>query len=198
VTLTGKFDPTSDLFVAQFARPAGLQPVNMRALTPIKRSLLVIDGTVTKFIEAFTLEPVEVIRLGQAEHALSEPNEWLDTPAGTPVIARHVYLQSKYSQMVHAYAVSLIVPERLPESIQVGLEIESGGIGRILLTSKIENRREILWYGKERDVDLPDELEFLGDGEFLTRAYRVIVEGQPIMLITERFPSRNEYGWAHE
>jgi chorismate-pyruvate lyase len=45
---------------------------------------------------------------------------------------------------------------------------------------------------------LPDELEFLGDGEFLTRAYRGIVEGQPIILITERFLSRNEYGLTPE
>ena len=43
------FDPGSDLFVAQFDRPADLQPVNMRALSPFHRALLVIDGTVTNF-----------------------------------------------------------------------------------------------------------------------------------------------------
>ena len=45
---------------------------------------------------------------------------------------------------------------------------------------------------------MPYELEFLGDGEFLTRAHKVIVEGQPIILITERFLSRNEYGLTPE
>ena len=90
MTLTGKFGPTSDLFIAKSAHPAGLRPVNMGALTPIQRSLLDIDGTATKFVEAFTLEPVGVVRLGQAERVLSEPNERLDTPAGTHVIARHI------------------------------------------------------------------------------------------------------------
>ena len=38
------FDPLSDLFVAQFAKPAQLGGVNLRALTPFHRALLVIDG----------------------------------------------------------------------------------------------------------------------------------------------------------
>jgi hypothetical protein len=48
------FTPMSDLFVAQFTRPKHLEQINLRSLTPFQRALLVLDGTVTKFIEAYT------------------------------------------------------------------------------------------------------------------------------------------------
>ena len=42
-------DPLEELFIAQFARPAELRPVNLRAISPNQRALLSIDGTVTTF-----------------------------------------------------------------------------------------------------------------------------------------------------
>lgn len=195
---TAQFDPTSDLFVAQFARPPGLQAVNMRALSPMQRALLVIDGTVTKLFEAITLEPVDVVRLGQAEQTLVSDNQWLEAPSGTKVIARHVYLRGEYGNTVHAYATSLIVPDRFPRHVLDGLDVDGGSLGRILLSSEMENRREILWFGRETNVVLPDEVGQIVEGEFITRSYRVIVEGRPIMLINERFPSHNEYMLTHD
>ena len=58
-----QFDPLRDLAVAQFALPDELTPINMRTLSPFQRALLVIDGTVTKFIEAYKNEPIDVVRL---------------------------------------------------------------------------------------------------------------------------------------
>ncbi len=46
----GDFSPLNELLTAQAAKPAGLSAVNLRVLSPFQRSLLVIDGTVTKFI----------------------------------------------------------------------------------------------------------------------------------------------------
>ena len=39
--LTDVFDPLSDLFVAQSARPAEVHTINLRTLTPFQRALLV-------------------------------------------------------------------------------------------------------------------------------------------------------------
>ena len=55
-----------------------LQPINMRALSPFHRALLVIDGTVTTFLEAYTLEPIEVVKIGQAVQELAAESPWLD------------------------------------------------------------------------------------------------------------------------
>ena len=53
------------LFVAQDAKPEKIKELNLARLTPFQRGLLVTDGTVTRFIEAYTLSPVEVVLLHQ-------------------------------------------------------------------------------------------------------------------------------------
>jgi len=191
------FDPASDLFVAQFGRPPDLQPVNMRALSPFHRALLVIDGTVTTFLEAYTLEPIEVIRLGQAVQPLTEENLWLELPAGASVLARNVRLEGRYTHRLYAQATSLIALDRLPADIVSGLDIEGGGLGRILNSAKAENRREILWYGRERADQLNDRTAN-SRHEFIVRTYRIIQGGKPIMLISEKFPTDEPGHPSHE
>lgn len=182
------FNPMSDLFMAQFEKPAQLGDINLRVLSPFQRALLVIDGTVTKFIEAYTMEPIEIIRLAQSTQPMSMDNIWLDTSKGTDVIVRQVILRGEYSGTLYAYAVSLIVPNRLPDKIKRGLEIDGEGLGRILLGGRMETRRDVLWYGREKLKKLPEAIQHLTDGEFISRTYRIFAGGQPIMLINERFP----------
>ena len=49
-----------DLFIAQCAKPLDLEEINLSQLTPFQRALLVTDGTVTRFIEAYTFSPVKL------------------------------------------------------------------------------------------------------------------------------------------
>lgn len=192
------FDPMRELFVAQGSRPAELAAVNLRTLSPFHRALLVIDGTVTKFIEAYTMEPVDVLHLGQEVRPLPTDDTWLETPRGTEVLARQVLLRAKYSRSVYAFAVSLIVPERLPDDIRRGLEIDGEGLGRLLLGSRAETYREVLWYGRERSAELPDGVRDLQGSDFLSRTYRIISHEKPIMLINEKFLLNTEPMPAHE
>ena len=185
----GNFDPFNDLIVMQTAKPAQWQPVDLRTLTPFQRALVSIDGTVTKFIEAYTLEPVEVVRLQQQEQQLESDHYWLAAAAGTPIIARQVLLCGKYSATTYAYAVSLLIADRLPASVMRDLDVEPAGLGRILLNSQLENRREVLWYGREQIADLPETIEVYTGHDFISRTYRIMVDNQPIMLISEKFPS---------
>ena len=74
-----RFDPVAGFFLAQADRPAGLEPVIAAELTPLQRALLVIDGTVTTFLEAWALEPVAVTRLWQRPHKLAAPDRWLES-----------------------------------------------------------------------------------------------------------------------
>lgn len=182
------FDPISELFVAQFARPPNLMEPNLRALTPFQRALLVIDGTVTKFIEAYTMEPIEIVRLDQDMRMLTTANEWLNASGGDPVVTRTVLLQGEYTRRVHAYAASLVCPDRISDELRSKLEEEGGGLGRILISSRLETRREILWFGREHVEDLPDDVLARTGTEFITRTYRIIYDGEPIMLINEKFP----------
>ena len=92
------FDPFRNLFVAQLARPAQLVEINLRTLSPFQRALLVIDGTVTKFIEAYMMEPVEIRRLSQVQRSLLNDHDWLEARQGTNVVAREVMLIGRRSR----------------------------------------------------------------------------------------------------
>lgn len=182
------FDPVNQLSTAPLARPEGLGPLNLRALTPFQRALLVIDGTVTTFIEAYTLEPVDIERVSHVVRPLTEPDPWLEAEAGTMIALRQVLIQGRYSRTLHVFAVSLVAVERLPAVARERLEVEGEGIGRVLAASRLETRREVLWYGRERAADLPEAVRSRCDGEFITRTYRILSAGRPIALISERFP----------
>jgi chorismate-pyruvate lyase len=192
------FDPADGLFVAQFDRPDGLEPINMRALSPLQRALLVIDGTVTKFLEAYTMEPIEVTTLGQAEQTLENAQEWLEMRAGNEVLARHVKIMGAYSGRLYAYAISLTNPHAIPRDIRAAMEIQGGSVGRILLSSRVEQRREVLWFGKESAATLPTEVREIYDGDVLSRAYRIVVDGRPVIMIIEKFPLRRDDQPGHD
>lgn len=191
------FDLLQDLFVAQSSRPDHLDEVNLRTLSPFQRALLVIDGTVTKFIEAYTLQAIEVVLLTQETRVLPIDHAWLAASQGTEVIARQVLLHGKYNDIIYAHAASLIVPDRLPGEFISNLVPNRKGLGRLLQNNLMETYREILWYGRERPKRLPDGLRHLEGIEFLSRTYRIISNQQPVMVINERFPMDGDLLPAH-
>lgn len=180
------------LFVAQDKKPSTLREINFARLTPFQRGLIVTDGTVTQFIEAYTFAPVEVVLLRQEKHPLSSDHEWLQLAAGEEVISRQVTLQThretESSSMLHTYADSLIALKRLPKSILEGLEFNKQGLGRLLQHSGLETRRELLWCGIETLTDLPIAIVHLEGETFISRAYLVYADQKPLMLINEKFP----------
>ena len=180
------------LFVAQEDKPTTLKEINLARLTPFQRGLLVTDGTVTRFVEAYTLAPVEVALLQQAKQTLSTEHTWLQLPAGAEVISRQVVLQThsqkESSPIIHTYADSLIVPQRLPASILNGLKSDKQGLGGLLRDSGLEARRELLWCGIEVLTDLPSAIAYLEGEKFISRTYRVFANQKPLMLINEKFP----------
>ncbi len=180
------------LFVAQAARPPTLDDIKPSRLTPFQRALLVTDGTVTHLIEAYTFSPIEVVPLRETEQALGIEYAWLELPIGDPVVTREIVLQTHATDTqapkTHAYAISHIVYERLPSSVVAGLKSRTGGLGVLLQRTTWETRRDLLWWGLERAVGLPDAIGHLESKPFLSRTYRVVAKKDPLMIITEKFP----------
>jgi chorismate-pyruvate lyase len=185
---SNSFDPLKKIQTAESAMPNELSKLNFRTLTPFQRALMVADGTVTKFIEAYTLDPVEIIRLKQKCYPLAEDNPWLEAEKDTNVMYREVMIRGIYSHTLYLFGASYIVPDRLQDDIRERLEIQGEGIGRILNDAQMETRREVLWFGREKPADLPGEVSIVSNGEFISRAYRIITGGKPIVMINERFP----------
>jgi chorismate-pyruvate lyase len=183
------FNPFLDVYAAQSERPPELEDIDPKDLTPYERGCLMIDGTVTRYLEAQMLEPVAVVECGQTVERLRRDHRWLDLPKGSRVIARRVLLTGKKTGRVHASAATLLIEDRLQEVMGGGAidEIMSQGIGRMLLKGRIEQFRELLWYGKEPPLDLPGEMRTLASEYALTRTYRIIANRRPLMMITEWF-----------
>lgn len=181
-----------ELFVAQTDRPAALKDISLTRLSPFQRALLVADGTVTRFIEAYKLSPIQVVLLYQARRTIHNEHSWLKLQEGGNIIAREVVLQTPSTEYqapkIHAYAVSQIVYERLPQNVLNGLEAGIAGIGVLLKNSRLETRRDLLWWGIERATGLPSSLAHFEGKPLLSRTYRIVAGQKPLMLITEKFP----------
>ena len=142
--------PIDRLFIAQDAKPGELEPVQMGLLSPFQRVLLVTDGTVTQVLEARTGEPVDIVRLYQRERRLTADHPRLEAGLGEPVINRQVLLKGHHTGEVYIYAVSALLPRRLPKEVQADLAKPGAGLGRVLARNRLETYRERLWYGTER------------------------------------------------
>ena len=166
------------LFAAQDRRPSHLQSIEVDSLSPFQRALLVADGTVTQLIEAYTLEAIAVVCLAQQTYCLTAADPWLELAVGDEVVDRQVVLQSQGNGLAYASAHSQIAVQRLPASIRKGLEQRDKGLGRLLIASQLETRRQLLWYGLDKNPE----------GPCLSRTYRVWAGGVPVMIICECFP----------
>jgi len=182
-----KFDPFANIFVAQDWRPNNLEDIDPYSLTAVERTLLVIDGTVTRFLEAYFAEPIEIVNIGETRETLKMWHKWLDMPKGEEVVSRRVLLRGTQSERTYASAASLVVPQRVKAAVKKEVGDISQGLGRLLLEGRTEQYRELLWYGKEQPTELPGELRSLATEYSITRTYRIIVNGKPTMMISEWF-----------
>ena len=189
-----EFNPFAGIFIAQEQRPANLQDVDFRELTSFERACLVIDGTVTRFLETQKMESIDIVECGRSKETLRKDHVWLDVPKGSVVASRRVLLRGGHSGHIHASAASLVVPERVKDAVGRPVDRIPEGLGRMLLSGCTEQYRELLWYGKETSSDLPGEIRNLASEYCLSRTYQIIVNKMPVMMITEWFPlgSKNQ------
>ena len=181
------FDPTQGLFTAMDAIPDSVEPVDISTLAPMYRALLVIDGTVTRFLEAYNGEPVDVRRHVQRAFTSDTANPWLGVEADCPLIWRESELVGEDSGRLYVFARTLLVPERLPEDVRLGMEEDHVSIGRVLAAARLETRRELLWYGRAPLV-MTDQRNPGLNADCLVREYRILAGDSAVMLIREYFP----------
>jgi len=173
--------PVQPFFRSRGYVPGGIvtnsknESLHMEALPPFLRTLLVTDGTVTKQLEAYFWEQVEVENLEQFETCLERDVPWLEMRAGDAVLQRRVQLHGAESGRVYARAESLIRLASLPEKLRLDLLEGRIGIGELLREKGLETYREILDVGKRGE-------------ERVYRTYRIVINHHPAILITEEFP----------
>lgn len=162
--------------------------ITLRSLPPFLRALLVTDGTVTKILEAYFWEPVEVQTLSQSFVAAERPIPWIEVSAGDRVLARRARLTGSRSGTAYATAFSLIRTDLIPQTFRQRLIDREIGIGVLIRDSGLESYREVLEVGAEAASPGSEAPDAAGPAELVYRTYRIIIARRPVILISESFP----------
>ena len=160
--------------------------IAMADVPPFLRTLLVTDGTVTKSLEAYYWEPIQVDAVSNATVSAGYDIEWLDVRAGEEVLARSVLLRGNHSATLYASAFSIIRLSLIPDELKAKLLRGELGIGELIRECGLESYRELLEFGQATDMSLFGGPET--NQACLFRTYRITIAHQPAMLISECFP----------
>ncbi len=158
-------------------------------LTRFQRILVGTDGTVTHILEAYAEEPIEAVKLAQEHDTCQDGDAALELPERATVLRRRVVLRGRNSGRNLLYAEAVVVPDRVHLNLLSGLLGTDKPIGRLLAENRMETFREILVV--DREPAGPCAVHFGIDAatDLIFRTYRIVERGQPIMLITEKFPA---------
>jgi chorismate-pyruvate lyase len=162
------------------------------AVTPLTRFqhlLLDTDGTVTKILEAFAGEPMEVVKLLQVFGTAGDADADLLPVPGDQVLRRRVVLRGRHSHQRFLYAEAVVVLDRVAPAIVEGLLRTDQPIGILLAEARAETFREILRTGREPAGARGAHFGIEHTEDLLSRTYRIIQDGRPAILITEKFPA---------
>ena len=157
-------------------------------LTRFQRILLGTDGTLTHILETYADEPIDVVKLRQVFDTSGEGDAALDLSEPKKVLRRRVVLRGRRSSRTFLYAEAVVVLERVEPTFLDGLVNTDRPIGVLLGENRTETFREILEVGRDPAGPVGDHFGIPGDALLVSRTYRIVARGQPIMLITEKFP----------
>ncbi len=159
-------------------------------LSPVQKILLGTDGSVTQLLEAVTGHAIAIRTLVQeVVPAGAEVAGRLNIEEGGMVNHRIVEIRDAETGGVLIYAVSETPLARLSPEFKDDLMRADIPIGKIISRHRIEARREIL-NAKVAPADDTTSTIFsiLRSEPMLSRDYRIIHRGEPLIFITEQFP----------
>jgi beta-ribofuranosylaminobenzene 5'-phosphate synthase len=159
-------------------------------LSRVQKILLGTDGSVTRILEVITGGRVRITTLSQdVSGAGKEVAALLHVGVGDPVNHRVVKIEDSGTATPLIYAVSDAPLGRLSPEFREDLMRADIPIGRILLTHRIEARREIL---DARVIPATSEhtkiFGIFAKEPLLSRRYQIIHQGEPLISIEETFP----------
>ncbi len=159
-------------------------------LSPIQKILLGTDGSVTQLLESVTGHSVAVrTREQEVVKADADAAEHLGVAPGDAVNHRVVELLDAATGEVLVYAKSQTPIARLAPAFRDDLMRADIPIGKIIERHHIEARREIL---TARVIPAKDDMygifSICKNEPLLSRQYRIIHGGEPLIFIEEQFP----------
>ncbi len=162
--------------------------LDLTQLPPFLRSLLVTDGTVTKSLEAWFWEKVVIEPISNQSEVLKDLVLGLEVDNGDKVLHREVVLKGVTTNSTYATARSTVSLKHFPSDIRQALEKGEIGIGELLREKGVETYRDIFDINYYSDSLKHDALFSSFESDVLSRSYRIRVNGNPAIIVTEYFP----------
>ncbi len=153
------------------------QSITIASLPAFLRTLLVMDGTVTKALGSWFWEPIQIISIGN------------DSDKKT--LQREVILCGKQSKQNFVCARSEVTLSHLPETIAKALQEGKIGIGELLRDKGLETYRNIfaIKFLTKAEVIQDDLLQRCSSSsDFIARSYTIEVNTKEAITVTEYFP----------
>ncbi len=164
--------------------------IDFAELSLLQRMLMMTDGTLTKMLETYTQEYLDVVKLSEEAVTLTSDIPHMKLFAGDEVSQRKILLKGRTTRRNWLYAESIIVPERLPAEFQRQLVETRTPIGKLWKRYKLETFKEPICYCRESAENVFFYFDLHHTDPVLSRTYVAHSGGKPIMMITEKFPER--------
>jgi chorismate--pyruvate lyase len=163
-----------------------LSAEDIRDLHRDLRILIATDGTLTRMLSIVANDDIALQIIDQKPIAPSAP-ESKQLPSGR-ILQRDILLRGQTSGIPYVAAESLLAIDLLPSSMVTALTKTDRTLGEVMVASGLETFKEAatVWRGA-----LPGWVATTGyqdsRSDTLSRRYRVIIGGQPAIIITEHF-----------
>jgi chorismate lyase len=160
----------------------------IRKLDRDLRILIATDGTLTRILNVVADDEIVVDIIKQQIHDVAPKIPELDQLPSGRVLQRHILLKGRNSGNPFVAAESLIAIDLLPPAILTSLTKTDRSIGEVMAASCLETFKETaqVWIG-----EFPAWLARAGyqnsRPRTVTRRYRIVTGGQPVLIITEYF-----------
>ncbi len=154
----------------------------------VERILLGTDATVVRLLEVCFHEVICTAQLSQVCTPALPTDAELELTGDERILRRKTLLQGSRTGRTYVYAESAVVLDRLERGMAEALLSTSETIGHLLLADRVESFRELVRVGRMHAGPLGDRFGLDGEDELSCRTYRIIMGGQPAMLITEYLP----------
>ncbi len=181
-------DPSRFLAVPSAVTARGAARLKLwSCLSPVQQAVLGCDGSFTLLLSALLGQEVKVALIEQTIDRLDEYDEAMDLEKNARVLNRDVRLYVEPDSNI-VYASSVIAIDRIQGPLATDLFLGKETIGRLLRKHRLETFRELVDWGAA-PVPAPGK-RYFPSSEMMYRAYRVIHDSVPVMLITEFFDHR--------
>jgi chorismate--pyruvate lyase len=152
------------------------------------RLLVATNGTLTRILGIVVEEEIIVQIIKQHIRPVAPGNAEFGQLSGSRILQRQVLLKGRSSGRGFVAAESLIAIDLLPRAITASLTSTECSIGEIMAAGRLETFKEPadVWIGKSPDWFAVAEHQ-TPQPKIVGRRYRIIMAGQPVIIITEHF-----------